>query len=46
MQKSMIYKNCIKAYSELECLEPNRQIKLFFFDQSMDSLNKALYFGI
>ena len=42
----MIFKNCIKAFSEQERLEPNRQLQLFYFDQSVDSLDKALYFGI
>lgn len=45
LQKSMIFKNCSVAFSESERIEPSRQLQLYYFDQSMDCLDKALYFG-
>ena len=42
----MIYKNLIKAYSEQERLEHSKELKLYYFDRGMDSLDKALFYGI
>ena len=42
----MIHKNLIRAYIERERIETNRQLKLYYFDQSLENMDKALYFGL
>ena len=46
VQNSAIHKNLIRAYIELERHENSRQIKLYFFDQSLENLDKALFLGV
>jgi len=42
----MIHKNLIRAYIERERIESSRQLKLYYFDQSLENLDKALFFGM
>jgi len=46
LQKSSIWKNKIKVFEELTKRETETDMRLFYFDNMLESANKAIYFGI